>query len=112
MMYIVEWVTRIGKHKWHPIVYSFITSGFWVIYIVSFMGVASIHPSYIDLVDTIAKFYLAILLLVRFNPYVNTLGTSKFDKQLAWQAGLFLFLSSTLVVAFKRQLRQYITSTS
>lgn len=94
--------------KGHQYVYISLTWGFWIIYIISFTGVAVVDPSYLYVVDTIAKLYLALLLLIRFNPFsINTKITS-FDKQLAWNAGIFLFLSSTIVIAVQRQLKNYI----
>lgn len=94
--------------KGHQYVYISLTWGFWIIYIISFTGVAAVNPSYLFVVDRLAKLYLALLLLVRFNPfYINTKITS-FDKQLAWNAGIFLFLSSTVVISVQRVLLNYI----
>lgn len=94
--------------KLHQYVYISLTWGFWIIYIISFTGVAVVDPSYLSVVDMLAKLYLAVLLLIRFNPFsINTKFTS-FDKQLAWNAGLFLFLSSTMVNAVQRRLLNYI----
>jgi len=48
-------------------------------------------------------------LMIRFNPFVTVNKMTTFDKELAWNAGVFLFLSSTIVVAVKRQFTDYIT---
>lgn len=91
----------------HKYVYISLTWGFWIIYMISFTGVAVVDPTYLYVVDTLSKLYLAVLLLIRFNPFsINTKITS-FDKQLAWSAGIYLFLSSTIVIAVQRQLLKY-----
>lgn len=104
---MIEYIKHIGDNKWHPQVYSFITGGVWVIYIISYIGVVSIDPTYISFVDTVAKLYVALLLMIRFNPLIQNTKMTNFDRQIAWNAGLFLFLSSTFVAAVKR----YIVST-
>lgn len=108
---MIEWIKQLGDNKWHPRVYSIITWGFWIIYIISYLGVASIDPTYISLVDTIAKLYVALLLMIRFNPLIKDNRMTNFDKQIAWNAGLFLFLSSTFVVAVKTYMSRFIVST-
>lgn len=104
-------IKKFGDNKWHPYLYSLIRWGFWVIYIISFLGVAIIDPTYIYMVDNVAKLYVALLLMIKFNPFIKYTKMTKFDKQIAWNAGLFLFLSSTFFVAVKRYISSYIVST-
>lgn len=106
---ILEKIKDYGDKKWHQYIYTYLMWGFLLIYIISLMGVATINPSYISTVDTIAKLYVALLLMIRFNPFVRVNKMTTFDKELAWNAGVFLFLSSTIVVAVKRQFTDYIT---
>ena len=86
-------------------IYNFINISMWVLYIIALTGILNYNPIYLTTLDTIIKLYVAIFLIVRFNPFVEIVMT-KFDKQFAWSGGILLLLSSTITVAFK----SYITS--
>lgn len=81
--------------------YYFITLSIWIIYLIALTGVVSVNPAYITSLDTLAKFYVAIFLIMRFNPFIKNLSLTKFDKDVVWSAGIFLLLSSTITIAIR-----------
>ena len=75
----------------------------WTSYIAALYGVFLFNPTYINALDTVTKLFVAIFLIIRFNPFTNVLMT-KFDKQIALSAGIFLLLTSTLTATIKEYL--------
>jgi hypothetical protein len=66
----------------------------YALYIIAFTGILSFNPQYLSTLETIIKYYIAIMLLIRFNPYVNRKIT-EFDKHLVFEAAMLLFISTT-----------------
>ena len=81
-------------------IYRIITIITWGSYIAALCGVIFFNPSYINALDAVTKTFVALFLIIRFNPFTNTIMT-KFDKQIAWSAGVFLLLTSTLTATIK-----------
>ena len=70
--------------------------------IITFTGVMTIDPSYIDVLDAIIQLYVAGFLMIKFNPLVkHKKELSTFDRQIAYTAGVFLFFTSVLGASLK-----------
>lgn len=89
--------------------YYVITISTWILYIIALTGVISFNPRYLSTLDTVTKMYIAVFLMLRFNPFIKTPEMSKFDKEIAWSAGVFLFLSSTITAAAKSYFKSKLT---
>lgn len=89
-----------GSFKLTQRLYKFIMIVIWTSYIAALYGVVLFNPIYINMLDTITKTFIALFLTIRFNPFTNIIMT-KFDKQIAWSAGVFLLLTSTLTATIK-----------
>ena len=81
-------------------IYSVVMIITWISYITALSGVILFNPTYINMLDNVTKTLVALFLIIRFNPFNNIIMT-KFDKQIAWNAGIFLLLTSTLTVTIK-----------
>ena len=66
----------------------------YVLYFIAFTGILSLNPSYLSVLETFIKYYISIMLLIRFNPFVDRKIT-KFDKKLVFTSALLLFISTT-----------------
>jgi len=79
--------------NWHESVYMTVLYSSYVLYIIAFTGILSFDPSYLSVLETGIKYYISILLLIRFNPFVDRKIT-KFDKKLVFSSALLLFIST------------------
>lgn len=68
----------------------------YFLFIVSFLGISYAAPEYNNTLTEIIKVYICILLIYRFNPLNGKKKCSEFDKQLAFSASVFLFLTTIL----------------
>lgn len=80
--------------NWHESVYITILYSSYVLYFIAFTGILSLNPSYLSVLETVIKYYISIMLLIRFNPFVDRKIT-KFDKKLVFTSALLLFISTT-----------------
>ena len=62
----------------------------FIIYLSTALGIAIISPTYIDTLDYWVRFYIALFLLIRFNPFVGKIHFTDLDRKIAFNAGLFL----------------------
>jgi len=58
------------------------------------IGIININPSYINKIHIGLLYYVCFILLIRFNPFIkqtNIISDSKFDRKIAFSAGIILF---------------------
>lgn len=80
--------------NWHENLYMTILYLSYVLYFIAFTGILSLDPSYLTVLETVIKYYISIMLLIRFNPFIERKIT-KFDKKLVFTSALLLFISTT-----------------
>lgn len=84
----------MSKQKWHEHIYYLMLWGTYFLYIVAYTGIMHFDPKYLDFLDNGVKVYVSLILMIRFNPFVSLTTMTLFDKEIAWTAGVFLFISS------------------
>lgn len=80
------------------IYYYYLLYATYLMYALLFFGLLH-NESYISFVLNITQMFVALFLLIRFNPFINTTFT-KTDKKIAFHAGLLLFSINSLYVIF------------
>jgi hypothetical protein len=72
----------------------------YLLFAISISGVYKISPLYIINLRSFMRYYVCIFLIIRFNPFTNIRKITKediqFDRKIAFTAGVFLFLSTSL----------------
>ena len=70
------------------------------IYINTYCGVVTFAPSQVMLLQKLLKYYVCLFLIIRFNPLIKTKNNSQkdieFDRKIAFSAGIFLLLTTTI----------------
>lgn len=64
--------------------------------IISYIGIWSLAPNYLDLLRTVTQLYISLFLIIRFNPYASRHNFSDLDRRVAFSAGMFL-ITSTII---------------
>ncbi len=83
---------KIGRSAF---IYSVYSSYF--LFIVSFLGLSLVDPSYLFTLESVIKTYVALFLVLRFNPLTDT-KPSEMDKRISFSAGLFLLFTTSVGV--------------
>ena len=112
--YLTKILENIGDWFSHRItqkafLYSVYVS--YILFAIIFLGVATIDPTYLQLLDTIMKTYVALFLVLRFNPLVSERHT-KIDRQIAFSAGVFLLVSTSVGLLAKSYFMSLVSSSS
>jgi hypothetical protein len=67
----------------------------YFLYIVIALGLSASAPSYLSTLDYYVRIYVALFLILRFNPFRNVEFTV-LDKKIAFSAGIFVLATTAL----------------
>lgn len=82
-----------------------ITAITYILYFGTFLGLLSSSTSkYIATIHSYMEIYISLFLVYRFNPLTHNKLFTKLDKQIAFAAGTFLLMSTTIGLYLKQYL--------
>lgn len=91
-----------GK-KWHENVFLYLLYISWFIYGIALIGLTSLAPQHLTILKNILKIYISLFLIIKFNIYNKDNNyMNKFDKRIAFSAGIFLLFTTTLTDLVER----------
>jgi len=67
----------------------------YILYALVFIGIVNNSPSYLETLNFVLKIYVSLVLLIRFNPFINRQFTD-FDKKIVFSSALFLISTTTI----------------
>jgi len=76
--------------------YQFLWIMVYVVYFVLFFGVWYISPSYVTYVTGLIQTFIALVLIVRFNPLRAEIELQKYDRSIIFASGMFMLLNAGL----------------
>jgi hypothetical protein len=79
--------------------YNYSVYAWYILYVLSFLGLYAKAPEYLTTVDLILRVYVSLFLIIRFNPY-RKIHFTEFDRKIIFSAGIFLILSTTITSIF------------
>jgi hypothetical protein len=68
---------------------------------ISLTGAVSWAPEYLSIIQKYIIYYISIILIGRFNPYMNITTFDKYDKRIIFSAGITLLLTTSAVHIFE-----------
>ena len=99
---VMDYLHKITGQKWHKTAFM---AGLYISYILfglTAVGVAIIHPSYLSFVEQALQLYVSIFLIIRFNPFTRDKVTfDQFDAKIAYTAGIFLLLTTVFTTLLR-----------
>ena len=93
-MYMLDYLNRLANKPWHQKAYIYGLYLSYFLYIVALLGITTFKPEYLNALENILKYYICIILIVKFNPFVKP-SNKEFDRHVAFEAGIFLLLTTT-----------------
>ena len=73
--------------------YMILITGFYIVYILIFLGVTYIAPQYIRLISNFIYVFLAVILIIKFNPLKSTHTIAPYDGSLIFGAAIFILIN-------------------
>jgi hypothetical protein len=84
--------------------YQFLWIMVYVVYFVLFLGVWYISPSYVTYVTGFIQTFIALVLIIRFNPLRGEIELQKYDRSIIFASGMFMLLNAGLTGGFVHHL--------
>jgi hypothetical protein len=80
----------------------------YILYFIVLFGITGYAPEYLNYLRNFLKVYIAVLLIVLYNPYTFRKKSEfgEFDRKLVFSSGIFLLLSTTLIGGIEEYFRQ------
>ena len=92
-------LSSFASSSWHHDFFIYGTYLSYILFAMTLTGILYINPVYLSTLRTILKYYVCAVLLLRFNPFVkwsNKASDVEFNRRIAFSAGIFLLLTTTV----------------
>jgi hypothetical protein len=76
--------------------------------IVSYLGLSSFAPKYLDDLNFYIKIYVCLFLIWRFNPF-RKISFNDYDKKIAFHSGVLILMTTTLYSYFVQNVVKKLT---
>ena len=110
MFKIFKYLFDFSESSWHQKIFIYGLYLSYLLYFFAISGIVYYNPNYLHSLETFIKYYVAIILLIRFNPFIakeNVKVDTDFDRRVAFSAGAFLLLSSSTIDYIKNFIIQH-----
>jgi hypothetical protein len=87
---------RITGNEWIQRVYYSMMYASYVLYAIALFGISSMDPTYLSTLNMVLKYFIIGVLMVRFNPWIETKSFNEFDRSVVFSAAVFLLTTTTL----------------
>ena len=94
----LNYLATISDKNWHKNIYKYSKYISIALILLTYTGIMYINPMYVNIVHNFLMYYVCVILLIRFNPLINSNKSAiytEFNRNVAFTAGLILL--TTLV---------------
>ena len=82
-------------------IFNFVNSVLLILLVVSFLGISTLAEKYRGPLEMIMQIYIAVFLIIRFNPFVEKPNFSALDRKVAYSAGIFMLATTSIAKYFQ-----------
>ena len=98
---MISSIKNFFNSKWHKQLFIYALYVSYILIFISLTGAVSWAPEYLSIIQKYIIYYISILLIGRFNPYMNITTFDKYDKRIIFSAGITLLLTTSAVHVFE-----------
>jgi|LakMenE01Jun11ns_1017448.scaffolds.fasta_scaffold8596063_2 hypothetical protein len=98
---MISSIKKFFNSKWHKQLFIYALYVSYIMIFISLTGAVSWAPEYLSIIQKYIIYYISIILIVRFNPYMNITTFDKYDKRIIFSAGITLLLTTSAVHIFE-----------
>ena len=107
---MIDYINDFFISEWHKKIFLKGIDISLILLLLSFVGVSVISPEYLNEIQSIIHFYISIILIGRFNPFIKTkIKFDKYDKRFVFASGIALFLSTSFLHIFNNFIKNELT---
>lgn len=90
-------------------VYYLLVVLIYLIYIITAIGIAYINPEYAIYLNHVIQLFIAVVLIIRFNPFRKKLNCNMNDRTFILASSFFLLVNDEFVTYIKNMFKKYIS---
>jgi hypothetical protein len=98
---MISSIKKFFNSKWHKQLFIYVLYLSYIMIFISLTGAVSWAPEYLSIIQKYIIYYISIILIGRFNPYMNITTFDKYDKRIIFSAGITLLLTTSAVHIFE-----------
>ena len=98
---MISFIKDFFNSKWHKQLFIYALYVSYIMIFISLTGSVSWAPEYLSIIQKYIIYYISIILIGRFNPYMNITTFDKYDKRIIFSAGITLLLTTSAVHIFE-----------
>jgi hypothetical protein len=98
---MISYIKDFFNSKWHKQLFIYALYVSYIMIIITLTGAFSWAPEYLSIIQNYIMYYISIILIGRFNPYMNITTFDKYDKRIIFSAGITLLLTTSAVHIFE-----------
>jgi len=88
-------------HNWYKSVYFISITAMYLLYAVALFGISSIAPQYLTYLNTFIKYYVLLVLLIRFNP-IYKFKVDNFDRRIVFSFVSFYLITTAITAGVQK----------
>ena len=93
-------------------VYYMLVGLIYVVYIGAAIGIAYFNPEYVKYLNIVIQTMIALVLIIRFNPFRKEIKCNKNDRVFILASSFFLLLNDEFVESLRAQFKKHILTQS
>jgi hypothetical protein len=99
---MISAIKKIFNSKWHKQLFIYALYVSYIMIFISLTGVVSSAPKYLSIIQKIIIYYISILLIGRFNPFISDIIVfDEYDRRIVYSAGIALLMTTGFIHIFQ-----------
>lgn len=99
---MISYIKKIFNSKWHKQLFIYALYVSYIMIFISLTGSVSWAPKYLSIIQKYIIYYTSILLIVRFNPFINNhIVYDEYDRRIVYFAGIALLMTTSVIHIFE-----------
>ncbi len=100
---LVSILNNVTQKGWHQQAFQLGLYASYILTVLLAIGFAYIKPTYLQTLERILQIYVALFLVLRFNPLVrDKMKFNKFDAKVSFSAGIFILFTTVLTSVLEK----------
>ena len=97
-----SYIKNFFNSKWHKQLFIYALYVSYIMIFISLTGAVSWAPEYLSIIQKYIIYYISILLIGRFNPFMNkTIVYDEYDRKIVYSAGIALLMTTSVIHVFE-----------
>ncbi len=100
---MISTIKTFLNSKWHKQMFIYILYFSYLLIFISFTGIVSWSPEYLSIIQKYIIYYISIILIWRFNPFINkNIAYDEYDRRIVYSAGIALLMTTSAIHIFEK----------